>query len=46
MRKVKPLVNWRRRSKRKRPTVDENVRYWITPKGLAAIGKLDKAKAS
>ena len=44
MRKVCPLlVNWRRRSKRKR--VDENVRYWITPKGLAAIGKL-KTKAN
>ena len=37
MRKVCPLLvkyYRRRRSKRR-----ENVRYWLTPKGLAAIGK-------
>jgi len=43
MRKVCPLLvkyYRRRRSKRR-----ENVRYWLTPKGLAAIGKL-KTKAN
>ncbi len=25
---------------------DDDARYWLTPKGLAAIGKLDKTKAS
>ena len=46
MRKVCPLlVKYYRRRRSKRKRVDENVRYWITPKGLAAIGKL-KTKAN